>query len=180
MDDQSSQNTLVLLRHAKTERGEGKSDSERELTERGHRDAGAVGAWLHEQARSHGIPAVDVVICSTSIRTRQTWDLARAAGVEAGEVRYERAVYNARAETLLGLLQDEADDDVASVLMVGHAPGVPDLATLLAGPRSANDAVSQLSQGLGTAGIAVLRFRGPWRGLEAGTAELVELVVPRG
>ena len=178
MDGHASPRTLILLRHAKTEHGQGKPDADRELTERGHRDASGVGTWLHEQAGSLGIPAIDLVICSTSTRTRQTWEAACTSGAKAREVRYDGAVYNASAVRLLRLLREEVDDVDHAVLLVGHATGVPDLASLLLDPGSSANEVSQLQHGFGTATMAVFRFGASWHDLAPATAELLTFVTP--
>src|SRR5262249_13960879 len=66
--DMTTSRTLVILRHAKAEAPNRAADLERSLTERGHADAGAAGAWL--VARGY-LP--NLVICSPARRTRQTW-----------------------------------------------------------------------------------------------------------
>ncbi|OZV80042.1 hypothetical protein CA850_15085 [Micromonospora echinospora] len=78
-DGRASARTLVLLRHGKAERPEGIADWERALTERGHADAVAAGAWL---AR-HGFRP-DVVVCSPARRTRQTWQAAESGMAGSG------------------------------------------------------------------------------------------------
>ena len=63
-----SERTLVILRHAKAERPAELADADRPLTQRGHADAAAAGAWL--AARGY---RPDLVLCSPAKRTRQTW-----------------------------------------------------------------------------------------------------------
>ena len=59
--------TLVLMRHAKSDYPAGVPDHERPLAPRGTREAGLAGDWLREHA-----PAIDAVLCSSAVRTRQT------------------------------------------------------------------------------------------------------------
>jgi phosphohistidine phosphatase len=75
----------------------------------------------------------------------------------------------------------EVPDSVNTVLMIGHAPGIPVLATALARDGAGStDAAERLSQGFPTSGLAVLGFEGRWSALAPGTAYLQEFVVPRG
>ena len=164
---------LVLLRHAKAVPPEpGQPDAERPLAARGRRDAAAAGRWI---AGTVGRP--DLVLCSTSERTRQTWAAASAAEalVLAGaEVRLEAAVYQAWPDTLLDLVR-ALPDAVRTVVVVGHAPGVPDLAERL------NRATGSAPVGdFPTSAVAVLAVDGPWPDLGPGTATLTAYAVPRG
>ena len=59
--------TLILLRHAKTESFNINGDKARELTERGRNDAANTGMALRADNVQH-------VLCSSSMRTRQTYD----------------------------------------------------------------------------------------------------------
>src|SRR6202171_6232172 len=59
--------TLLLLRPAKSAYTPGAADHDRPLAPRGVREAELAGDWL----RAHA-PAVDAVLCSTEIRTRET------------------------------------------------------------------------------------------------------------
>ena len=77
MSSAAQDKTLILMRHSKAEEGPGKPDHDRELSDRGLRDARAAGAWLREEGL---VP--DLVICSTAVRTRQTWDSAVKGGAQ--------------------------------------------------------------------------------------------------
>jgi phosphohistidine phosphatase len=172
--------TLILLRHAKAEKGRDKADVDRELAERGLRDAERVGEWLVEATADGKVAPIDVVVCSPSARTRQTWDAVVAGGGEAADVWYDRSVYNASPETLLSVVR-ELPESASTAAVVGHSPGVPWLAGLLMTDEDAEDAgVDVLEEGWPTSGLAVLRCPGPWSGLQPHSATLQEFVVPRG
>lgn len=162
----SDDRTLVLLRHAKTEQVPGKPDHDRELTERGERDARAAGKWL----RDNGIVA-ELVICSTSTRTRQTWDQAAKGGAHTEFVEYRSAVYRGGSAGVLEAVRDDAGD-VRTLIVVGHAPSVPDLAGSLTDGEGSHDAHAAMGQGFPTCGLAVLRYDGEWADLTFGTASL--------
>ena len=155
--------TLVILRHAKTERSEELVDIDRSLTERGHADAGAAGAWLS----AHGYRP-ELVVCSPARRTRQTWH-GLAIGMnrtEAPEVRYEPVVYGGDGEDVLDLLRS-VPDGFGTVLLIGHNPALSVLSAAL-DPEAARD-----SDGLSTCGLAVHEVPGPWADLRPGGARLI-------
>lgn len=165
---------LVLLRHAKTEESNPGGDHERELTGRGRRDASAAGRWLHE----HGI-GIDEVLCSTSERTRQTCELVWEAGCPEADVHHDRRIYNASPEALLDVVH-EADDDADVVMVVGHAPGIPALAELLADGEGSAEGHRAMAEGFPTCALAVLHYAGRWSDLTFGDAQLERFHVARG
>lgn len=170
----SDDRTLVLLRHAKTEQAEGKPDHDRQLTDRGERDAEAAGRWLHDQ----GIVA-ELVICSTSKRTRQTWEHAAKGGAHTEFVEYRRVVYQGGAAGILDSIREDAGE-VRTLVVVGHAPSVPDLASWLTDGQGSSDAHRAMGEGFPTCGLAVLRYPGEWSDLDAGDATLERFHVCRG
>ena len=183
MTTPTSERTLILLRHAKAEQVQGKVDHDRELAPRGLRDARAVGQWLRGgKWLSHPSQAVvlDLVLCSTSERTRQTLAGLLASGAAVREVLFDQRVYDAGAASLLDVLL-EVPDSVSTVLMIGHAPGIPMLASTLAmDGLGSTEALERLSRGFPTSGLAILGFEGGWGSLASETAHLREFVVPRG
>ncbi len=153
-----TQRTLVILRHAKADRPSGVADAERPLTERGHADAGAAGAWL--AARGY---RPDLVICSPAKRTRQTWHgvaLALGAGT-APTVRYEPRVYRSGHLDLIKLLRS-TEPDVGTVLIIGHYPTMSLLSAAL------DEKAGRDSDGLRTSGLAVHVYDGKWEDLAWG------------
>jgi phosphohistidine phosphatase len=158
-----SKRTLILLRHAKSDWPEDVPDHDRPLAKRGRHDAPAVGRWL----RGHGyLP--DTVVCSTAQRTRQTWDLV-AAKLQTADpvVTFEPRAYGAGPHTLLYLAR-ELPSATRIALLIGHNPGVSELASALA----------EAPISFPTAGVAVLEFDGDWADLTPGQASLAEFVVP--
>lgn len=163
---------LVLLRHAKSSWEHALPDVERPLSPRGRRDARAAGSWLVEHV---GRP--DLVLCSPSVRTRQTWARVREAEPDVlgtVPVRFEAAIYEAWSETLLDLAR-ALPDDVRAAVLVGHGPGLPDLAERL-NRVSGDGPIGKFR----TSGVAVFSVAGPWHALGPGTARLTAYAVPRG
>lgn len=173
----TSERTLTLVRHAKAEQVPGKPDHDRELAQRGRKDARAIGVWLSDPA--HAVMQ-DLVLCSTAQRTRQTLDGIRAGGACPSDIRFDERIYEASAASLLEVLR-EVPDSVKTVLMIGHSPAVPVLATSLAHNDSgSSDVMDRLSLKFPTSGVAVLGFDGAWARLAPETAYLRDFVVARG
>jgi phosphohistidine phosphatase len=166
------QRILILLRHGKSAYPPGVGDHQRPLAPRGRREAGLAGSWIGRH-----LPPIDRVICSTAERTRQTLD---ATGLPTATtlVDYSPDVYEADYDDLLDLVLaiDPAD---RVVLIVGHGPGLPQLAEPLAGPGSDRDALTRLWDKFPTSAIAVLGVDGPWVGIGGAGTRLEQFVVPR-
>src|SRR5262245_33491838 len=117
---------LMLLRHAKTEKAPpGAPDRDRVLTGRGRKDAPAIGAYLVRHAL---IP--DSVIVSAARRTRETWERLALAFPTPPPVAYEERLYDAGPDRLLAVAK-AADPAVRSLMLIGHNPGLHELALLL-------------------------------------------------
>jgi phosphohistidine phosphatase len=117
--------TLLVLRHAKAVQVLGLADHERPLAERGRSDAIATGDYLREQGL---LP--DLVLCSTSLRTRQTLE---GLAIDA-PVSYERIIYGNDVDDLRTLVQ-VTGDEVGTLLMIGHNPAFQELAIALTGEQ---------------------------------------------
>ena len=115
---------LILLRHAKAvPADEADDDFERALAAEGREAAPRVaGALLKAGA------APDLALVSDSKRTRETWELAKSSFPKA-QVRFLEALYNGPAETLM---YEAERAGAQSVMLIGHNPGVHDLASRLA------------------------------------------------
>ena len=162
---------LYLLRHAKSSwDAPALADHDRPLAPRGRRAAEAIAQHL----RNEGI-APELVLCSPSARTRQTLTaIARGLG-EKADVRLESELYAASAATLLELLH-ELPDEVSSVMLIGHNPGIQDLAVSLAG---GGPAIERMRSKFPTAALATLELSGSWSELAPERAELVAFVKPK-
>jgi phosphohistidine phosphatase len=165
--------TLVLLRHAKAVPPESMPDLDRPLADRGRADAAAAGRYLVAQ----GIEA-DLVLCSPSIRTRETWQYAAEAGAIATDIWYDRRIYSAGTEELLDVIHD-VPAELRTVVIVGHAPGIPWLADELALDGTSPNRV-ELTQKYPTSGLTVLHHTSRWADLAPDEADLVDYVIPRG
>lgn len=97
-------------------------DHERPLSTAGRNDAVAAGIWIRQT-----LPAIDEVVCSTSKRTRQTLE---ALAVDA-PTRYAEDVYGGGVADILDEIA-RTPESVQTLLVVGHAPGIPAVAYELA------------------------------------------------
>ncbi|MGI5472293.1 SixA phosphatase family protein [Streptomyces sp. CA-132043] len=164
---------LLLLRHAKADRPPGTADHERPLSARGRRDARAAGRLLVEE---DWLP--DLVLCSTSRRTRETWELAASALGSLCSVRYEPRLYHPPVPELLTVVH-EAPSHIATLLLVGHNPSLRDTILATAGD-GVGSGLQTVREKFPTAAIALLTWRGTWKELDSGTALLTETAVARG
>lgn len=162
---------IVLFRHAKADWPQ-VPDHERPLAERGRKDAAVAGRKLADT----GIP-FDLALCSTATRTRETWKLAVHELPQRPKTVYEERAYEASPGELITLL-NELPDDVQSVILIGHNPGVQGLAEVLAGD-SEDDARTRMNRrGFPAAAFALLSFGGSWKSLEPGAASLADYWAP--
>ncbi len=156
---------LYLMRHAKSSWDDpGLTDHDRPLAARGRDAAERLGNHLRREQITPSL-----VLCSSARRTRETLDCLR---VDA-PVEIEDGLYDASADELLARLRG-VEDDVESVLLIGHNPAIQDLAaTLAAAPNTLAE------RKYPTGGLAGLAFTGSWSRLQPGAAELLFFVIPR-
>lgn len=162
--------SLLLLRHAEAEAfAPGRRDAERQLTAHGQEQARQVGDWIRQQDLR-----IDHVVCSTATRTQQTLE-GLALDRAQTSVELSRVLYDAGSDSVLELVS-ELDDAAATVLLVGHAPGIPATVLDLADPTTSDrDALSLVETRYPPATLAVLDVRGPWASLAAATLHSVRL-----
>lgn len=120
--------TLYLLRHAKSSwKDASLPDFERPLASRGRKGCELVGRYI--QANSLEF---DLIICSTSVRTRETIELIRQQSKLQAEVRYDERLYEATPDRLLEVIS-QIENDRKNVMLIGHNPGMQELLQLLTG-----------------------------------------------
>ncbi|MDF3302230.1 SixA phosphatase family protein [Streptomyces tropicalis] len=162
---------IVLFRHAKADWPQ-VTDHERPLAERGRMDAAVAGRRLADS----GIP-LDLALCSTAHRTRETWKLAVHELPHRPKTVYEERIYEASPGELIAVL-NEIPDDVQSVVVIGHNPGIHGLAEVLSGSAEGDARERMGRRGFPAAAFAVLSCDGSWKSLEPGAAALVDYWAP--
>jgi phosphohistidine phosphatase len=169
---------LLLLRHAKTvPANPGIEDHERELLERGRNDVPQVGAYMAAKAY---LP--DLILSSTARRTVETVELLSAKLPRSQHVEYTDRLYLAGQKEMLAVIRSVATS-VANLLVVGHNPGMEQLATALSRQpvkRKERDRFDQIEEKFPTCALAVLDFAvARWRDVAPGKGELIDFVRPR-
>jgi len=158
---------LALVRHAKSSWDNPEiADHDRPLNARGRRDAVLVGRYL----RGAGL-LPELVLCSSATRARQTLELLDLA--PAAEVLLEEGLYGADARLMLDRLRTIARE-IGSVLLIGHNPGMEDLARMLV------DDGLESEEKFPTGAVAELSLPiQSWSELAPGVARLRTFVIPR-
>ena len=170
---------LMLLRHAKTEHdAPSGQDQDRRLDDRGRVDAAAIGSWIGRNS-----PVPDAVLVSTAVRAHQTWEIAAEAIKDATgkQLRAEflADLYGAEPAQLLQIIRMAEVTDPKRLLVVGHNPGMHELALALTGSGDAA-AKKALEDNLPTAGLAVLDFDiDDWNDVAFRRGKLVRFTSPK-
>jgi phosphohistidine phosphatase len=164
--------TLTLLRHAKSGWDlPAARDFERPLNARGRRAARAMG----REMRRLGL-AFDRVLASPAARVTETLNEVAQGYGGAVDTSFDEAVYLASVETLLALVR-AADDRHARILLVGHNPGMEQLALLLSETGALRD---QIAVKYPTGALAEIGFDVThWREVGPGLGRLTRFIRPR-
>ena len=149
--------TLILLRHAKSDWSGDEIDLHRPLAKRGRRQAPEAGRWLADH-----VDRIDLAVVSTATRAQQTWQLAAAELSAPPPTRDEAAAYAASGAELLHLVHG-LPAEAGTVVLVGHNPGLEDLASTLTGQW-----VPMPTSALAVIALAVE----PWASVGPSTGEL--------
>ena len=167
---------LLLLRHAKSDWSGNVGDHDRPLAPRGRKAAPRIGAFMRKKGY---LPAA--VLCSTAERTKQTLELVLPALRADPKVQYDQSLYLAEWPALLRAVQSATRD--TPLLLIGHNPGIEQLAIALAfQPQdpATQARLENLKQKFPTTALAVLDFDADgWEGVKPGTGRLTDFVRPR-
>lgn len=168
------------MRHAKSLWDDPKlSDHARPLNARGRASAVA----MRRAMRELGL-APDLVLVSSARRTLQTLE-ALGRWDDTPLIEPMDALYLASAAAMLDVLHHVAET-VRSVLVLGHNPGMHELAMTLAGAHGFSQAaqsdtamLTHLAEGYPTGALAEFSIAGPWSALGEGAGRLLHFLTPR-
>lgn len=165
---------IILVRHAKSSWGNAAlDDHDRPLNRRGRAAAPAIAEWL--TAAGH---TPDTVLCSSSLRTRQTVDAMRKKMPELPAPVVEGTLYLASATTMRGHLS-RLPGDCETVMLVAHQPGTGVLAQMLADGRETPNC-QRAFQHFPTAAAAVFEADiQDWQEIATTQIRFVDFAVPR-
>jgi phosphohistidine phosphatase len=163
--------TLHLLRHAKSSWDPPQlEDGDRPLAPRGERAARKLARHLAALR-----VAPDLVLCSSALRARQTLQLIGPALPRTADVLIEDGLYGAAGRDLLDRLR-RVGAGAVEVMLVGHNPGIHDLALTLGGNTAPESMIARFPTGA----LVSLRPRATaWEQLQPGSAEITRIVLPR-
>jgi len=169
---------LMLLRHAKTEsNAPSGQDQDRRLDDRGRHDAAAIGDWIGRHP-----PFPDLVLVSPAVRALQTWEIAREAmkhHARQPQVEFLPELYGADPAQLLQTIRMASVNDPHRLLLVGHNPGMHELALTLTGSGDAA-AKKALEHNLPTSGFAIFDFTtDDWNDVAFRRGKLVLFISPK-
>lgn len=166
--------TIYLLRHAKSSwKDSSLEDRERPLNKRGRVARDIMAKYFGSETIRP-----DIVLCSPAERARSTVTPILAAIGETATIRYEDGIYGASPAAILEILC-ELDDAAASVLVVGHSPGIDELALCLSADDD-GELRSRMIAKFPTCALAILAAPvARWRDLNVGSARLEGFIRPR-
>jgi phosphohistidine phosphatase len=164
---------LYLFRHAKSAWPEGVADFDRPLAARGIAAATLMGRFM---AKEGHLPAR--VIVSAARRTQETWGLLKPHLAREAEI--APAIYNASPQALFDMIRADGRSE-ASLMLVGHNPGMAGLAHGLANEAASDaGALGRLREKVPTAALSILDLDiADWRDIQPETARLAAFVTPR-
>jgi phosphohistidine phosphatase len=164
---------LMLLRHAKSAWPDGVDDHERPLAKRGREACLLMGRYMADEAL-----LADLAIVSTARRARESWELIRPAFAQDIVEHDEPRIYEASASAILDVVR-ETGPDVHALLLVGHNPGLHELALKLIRKGSPSDR-SRLQRKYPTAGLVVIDFKiGRWSEASEALGQLERFQKPK-
>lgn len=166
--------TVYLLRHAKAESGSFTlQDEDRPLSQRGREACQDISNYIKKKKYTP-----DTVLCSTSARTRETLERVQDGFLSPPACKLEKKLYLATHGEMLAQVH-ALQDKHASVLLIGHNPGMHHLAALLA--SSEHTALrTELEIKYPTGALAVLIFEvSHWKHIKPDTGTLLDFVVPK-
>lgn len=158
---------LVLIRHAKAEPADRTllPDRQRQLIERGRRDAERMGLWLRQT-----FPAIERFLVSPAVRTRQTAELMLQAWNTKPPTDIVEALYLPTLDTILSVVWS-LDPLLSSVALVGHNPSLEELRDYLLGTPQGH---------MPTCAVAVLTLSADsWSNIRPGSACLDHYCTPK-
>ncbi len=163
---------LCLLRHAKSDWFAGAAgDFDRPISARGERDLPLIASRIVAEDWQP-----DRILCSPSLRTRQT--LEAVAGFLLGDpdIIYAAGLYDSSGADYAALIRSHGGD-AETLMIIGHNPMTHETAMRLAAPTTSS-AATELARKFPTSALAVLDFATAWRHMTDHSGKLVAFLKP--
>lgn len=164
---------LIIMRHAKAEPALDNKDSERELTDKGRKQAKKVAKGLINLKM---VP--DAIVCSGAIRARQSAEKLLDAFGDGPAIEYRQALYESGPKAMWEELKN-ADPAVHRLMLICHEPSVSMMTGKLAKKDSDSADLTVLSVGISSATVAILGSSQPFSQWEAHSADLLAVLSPK-
>lgn len=157
--------TLFILRHAKSSWDFSElSDFKRPLNDRGEKAAPFMGELMKKK---NYLP--DLIVASPAERAKQTAMSVKESAESDAKIRFDERIYEASPQSLIYLIS-EIDDEIDSLMIVGHNPGFENLVKILSGENKR----------MPTAALAVIELDiENWNEIKANCGELKEFLIPK-
>ena len=159
---------IYILRHAKAVAKDAE-DFDRVLAPRGHAQMKVISTWLAERSERP-----ELALVSPAARARETWGLA---GLPDVPVVFDARIYEASPKTLLDVIRG-AEETARTLVLVGHNPGLEDLAHKLVGSGPAG-LRARIETKFPTAAIVAVDLEvESWGAVTFGAGRLTDFVTP--
>ncbi|MBZ9884311.1 histidine phosphatase family protein [Mesorhizobium sp. CA10] len=163
---------LLILRHAKSSRDDPKlEDFDRPLAARGLKTAPLMG---RELAQRGWLP--DLALVSPALRTRDTWRLVAAELPKNVPAQFADELYEAAAGAILARVRQAK---AASLIVIGHNPGLQHFVLRLAGPGTDGSVFKKIEAKFPTAALVRFTLDKDWADLDFRGARLTHFVRPK-
>lgn len=156
---------LYILRHAKSSWDNPiLADFDRPLNERGIKTADFMGNFLLKQDFQP-----ELILTSPATRAQETANIVKKSAKFRAEIKLEENIYEASPQTLVKVVS-ELNENVQTVLLVGHNPGLEGLIKFL----------TNEIQSMPTAGLAIVELNiDKWKEIDSNCGTLQDLTRPK-
>lgn len=167
--------TLYLLRHAKSDwDSDFEIDHNRGLAPRGIKAAERLAMFMDDFGFQ-----VELCVSSTAVRCKETWKIIQKNYKNVSkEYKENKSIYEADLETLLDLIKS-TEDHIESQMIIGHNPGLEELAEYLVLGESRDELHNPLFSKFPTSAFLGLSLSvEDWRDISPGQASIIVYWIP--
>ncbi len=161
---------LYIMRHAKSDWSDQETaDFDRPINKRGEKNAKRMGQWMLNNCR---LP--NVIYSSSAVRAKQTTQLLTESLTEIrpDKIHYEKGLYLADVDTLIEFIQ-LYKNDVNSLMLVAHNPGLEQLVHFLSNETNAD--FTKMT----TANLVIFEFPDSNFDPEVDKGKIIEFIKPK-